>query len=70
MRRRSRVCGLVASRSMAASSLIFRVFKNSCHALEPLRCRLMAFDNLRSDLVPRQQHVGIVQVYPSVAPSA
>jgi len=30
----------------------------------------MAFDNLRSDLVRRQQQVGIVQAHPSIAPSA
>jgi hypothetical protein len=52
------VCGTGASQPIAASSLIFGGCKNSCYTLEPLRCRLMAFDNLRTDRVRRQQQVG------------
>ena len=65
----SRVCGMGASQFIAISSLFGRC-KTRCHTLEPFKCcRLEVFDNLRSDLVGRQQHVGSVQRAPSVAPS-
>jgi hypothetical protein len=42
----------------------FWTMQTSCQTLEPFQCRLEVFDNLRNDLVGRQQRAGIVQRAP------